>query len=613
MIHESNMLRLLPQPQSIAMHEGFFSVRDVTAILLEAGTSVADFATAMRLKQGLFSATGYDAEIIRLDANCTSRDLILRISPNDKNPESYKLMITPASVVVDGASAAGLRYGVETLLQIVNQAGIDLPSLEIYDTPDFLVRGLYHDVTRGQVPTLDTMKHIADLCVEYKMNHLEFYVEHCFLFRSMTEIGAGMDPLTAEEILELDRYCLERHIDLVPSISTFGHMYGVLSTHTFHHLGELDLDAGKVPFSWSNRQVHGTLDANNPDSIKLIERIFTEFLPLFSSDYVNICCDETFDLGKGKNQGMEPRELYIKHLLSVVKLVEDRGKRAMFWGDMVLEYDGLMDKLPANVVVLNWDYSSDPNEETSARFAETGLTQYLCPGVNAWSLFAQDITAAEPNIRHMAQHGLKYRASGLLNTNWGDYGHMNLLASSIHGIIMGAAYGWNVASTPEQSDFDESFSVVAYKDQSRTLGSLLRRLGGTDPYRFWITEAKPFNELRKIGIDDLHMDAATIRQNHGVALEIKRELEHLRAESAVYHRQDYDEFIWSASMIVAVNKYALLIIGEAIGVPEELASEFERLYNRYAQLWRRRNKESELFRIREVILQASRQIREYAG
>ncbi len=109
------------------------------------------------------------------------------------------------------------------------------------------------------------------------------------------------------------------------------------------------------------------------------------------------------------------------------------------------------------------------------------------------------------------------------------------------------------------------------------------------------------------------MDAATIRQNHGVALEIKRELEHLRAESAVYHRQDYDEFIWSASMIAAVNKYALLIIGEAIGVPEELASEFERLYNRYAQLWRRRNKESELFRIREVILQASRQIRECAG
>ena len=31
-------------------------------------------------------------------------------------------------------------------------------------------------------------------------------------------------PLTAQEIMELDDYCAARHIELVPSLSTFGHM-----------------------------------------------------------------------------------------------------------------------------------------------------------------------------------------------------------------------------------------------------------------------------------------------------------------------------------------------------------------------------------------------------
>ncbi len=46
---------------------------------------------------------------------------------------------------------------------------------------------------------------------------------------------------------------------------------------------------------------HYTLNASDPDSIRLVEDMLAEFLPLFSSEYFNICCNETFDLGKGKN------------------------------------------------------------------------------------------------------------------------------------------------------------------------------------------------------------------------------------------------------------------------------------------------------------------------
>ncbi len=604
---------LLPQPKSIRPLDGVFEIDVHTSISLEAGTSYADVITANRLKCGLLEATGYDLPVTRAEHDCRAHDFILRIVPDGMNAESYRIHIAGDCVCVEGASSAGLRYGVETLLQIVNQFGIDLSAMEIEDAPDFAVRGFYHDVTRGQVPTLSTLKHIADSCVAYKINHLQLYIEHSFLFQSMREIGAGMDPLTAVEILELDRYCRERHIDLVPSISTFGHMYEVLRTRSFQHLNELPIEAGNLPYNWYDRHLHYTLDVNDPESIKLVERMFDEFLPLFSSDFVNICCDETFDLGKGKNSNARPKDLYIKHLTAVVDLVRARGKRAMFWGDMVLEYGELLATLPKDIVVLNWHYGTvppTPPEANAARFEAAGLTQYVCPGVHVWESFAAKIQDAESNIGHMAMYGKKYHASGLLNTNWGDHGHMNLLSASMHGLIMGASYSWNVEGTPVQSDFDTAFSTVAYGDSSRRLGDLLRRLGDADPYRYLTMDDKPVDELRKDLQSSPDLDVETLRQHLDTASEISRELAHLRVSARAGVRMDYDEFIWSASMICAANRYALLLLGEGIQAREALACEFERLYDEYAGLWRRRSKESELFRIREAMLRTALRIRD---
>ena len=57
------------------------------------------------------------------------------------------------------------------------------------------------------------------------MNQLQLYVEHTYLFRNISELWRDETPLTAEEILKLDAYCQERHIDLVPSLASFGHLY----------------------------------------------------------------------------------------------------------------------------------------------------------------------------------------------------------------------------------------------------------------------------------------------------------------------------------------------------------------------------------------------------
>ncbi len=132
----------------------------------------------------------------------------------------------------------GLFHAARTFLQIVMQAGREIPCLTITDSPDFEVRGFYHDISRGKVPTLATMKLIVEKASRYKLNQVQFYVEHVFAFRTHPAIWKGMDTITPEEVLELDEYARSMHVDLVPSLASFGHMYEILQNPVYSILAE---------------------------------------------------------------------------------------------------------------------------------------------------------------------------------------------------------------------------------------------------------------------------------------------------------------------------------------------------------------------------------------
>ena len=75
-----------------------------------------------------------------------------------------------------------------------------------------------------------------------------------------------------------------------------------------------------------------------------------QYIPLFSSNKFNICCDETFDLGEGKNKKLAAEvgkgRLYIDFLKKIVEHVKGYGKQVMFWGDIILEHPELMARTP---------------------------------------------------------------------------------------------------------------------------------------------------------------------------------------------------------------------------------------------------------------------------
>jgi hypothetical protein len=584
----------------------------------------ADCAVAARYLRGkFFEVTGITLGIntgagLRVNM-CVDTDMgvagDIGACPVD-TPESYRLTVSPDGAEFRAASAQGLFRAVATFMQLVINsvdagAGVAMPCVDIVDWPDFPVRGFYRDVTRGRVPTLDSLKRLADTLAFYKLNQLQLYVEHTFAFSFIPEFSRGNTPLTADDILELDRHCVDRCVDLVPSLSTFGHLYELLRLPRFEHLNELDVRASETPRDLWDRMAHYTLDVGNPESFELVSGMIGEYAPLFSSRWFNICCDETFDLGKGKNAARAEREgvgrLYIEFVNKLVGAVKSAGKEPMLWGDIVLKHPEYIPELPAGTVFLNWDYAPDAVEEPVKRFRDAGVTQYVCPGVQGWSRFAADVDRACANISRMVRFGRDAGAGGVLNTDWGDCGHVNLPATSCHGLVFGAALSWDAGDGEDAGDFDMRFSFLQWGlggEKGRSSGRLLRELGGLSRYHFGNLYAWVINKrcLWYKEEDVKLADAKELFAKAARAAEIKRELEEIAGAIGQRGDNEFAEYIWSAdatrwllSLLIAKKKYEYGQDVEAVPVePEELIVTGRSILERFKTLWRKNGRESEL-------------------
>ena len=605
---------LLPQPREITYNEGNFNLTNSTEIILDMSCEFNDFENVKLLKKEIESLTGFSLKISKSLKEERNSIYFKRCSGES---ESYEINISENIIKICASSEAGLLYAVNTLRQIIRLKGTMLPCLNILDKPYFKIRGFYHDITRGKVPTLETLKELCDRLSFYKINQLQLYIEHTFAFKELSEVWMDKDPLTAEEVLELDMYCRKRSIELVPSISTFGHLYEVLRSQTFNHLCELN-DSRSKKYSWYDRMAHHTLDASNPESLEFVKGCIDEYLPLFSSNKFNICCDETFDLGKGRSAALKDKigtgKLYVNFLNDIIKHVKSYNKEVMFWGDIIVKYPEYLKEIPKDVICLNWAYHESVTEDNTRKIAHSGIKQYVCPGVSGWNRLMNLMEPSFVNINKMISYGRKYKAEGVLNTDWGDFGHVNLFANSMPGMIYGGALSWNPDQEGEACDFYKAISRMEFGEGAENLVLLLSELskvqaGNWAHIVYWreqkYAENHSLNERIKT-IYDLKEDELIFAYNK--AIDLEKEIRKLSIYVKHERKLDLLEFINSARGIALINaaclaikKYDFKQENEIVMENESLAKEIEYWAAGFCDLWRKRNKESELIRIKETI------------
>ena len=428
------MMNLIPMPKMLRQEKGFFLYKHVHV-----------------------STEGLDSRIVnalsKLPLSIDGARMTLKI--NGVKGEDYTLKITEDRIVLAAEGIEGAFYGIQTLRQIFTHDKI--PCLYIEDRPDFSYRGFYQDITRGRVPKLEWLKQLVDQMAYYKLNSLQLYVEHTFAFHEFADSIEDTGYLSAEEIRELDEYCYENFIELIPSMATFGHLYELLEKPKYKELCMLE-DYEPEHHYWIGRTRHHTIDPANPKSFALIQSMIDQYLPLFCSDKFNICGDETFDLSAGRHEGEDTARLYVDFVKQIVEYVQSKGRKIMMWADILLKYPETIEELPENIQYLNWYYDLEVKESDMEVFERLQRPQIVCPGSNSWASLCPNLSKAELNICRMTELGYKHGAVGVLNTVWGDCGHPCSNQLTMYSMVAGAEKSWSV-----HTKLDDSFTCNVNK------------------------------------------------------------------------------------------------------------------------------------------------------
>ena len=453
---------LLPLPQQAALGDDPWQI-PAGPVLAVASSNPAYQPAVGRLKAAL-TANGIQPvqQLSRLSATADeAADVRLRIDPQSHaRPQAYRLRVGPGGVEISAADEAGLFYGVCTLIQWLHlNTAIEkgtaktrvLPGLDVDDWPDFPARGVMLDVSRNKVPTMETLFGLVDLLAGWKINQLQLYTEHTFAYSGHEIVWQGADPFTAQQIRELDRFCRDRFVELVPNQNSFGHFHRWLVHDPYRELAECPQG---VDHPFSNQREPFSLCAVDPKSLALLEDLYDQLLPSFSSRLLNVGLDETFDLGLGRSapacEEKGKGRVYLEYLQAIHRLLAARGTRMQFWGDVVLEHPELIPELPRDVIPLAWGYEAEhPFAEHSRGFAASGLEYYVCPGTSSWNSLAGRAQNALLNLGRAAVAGSHADAAGYLITDWGDFGHLQPLSVSYLGFLAGAAFGWNAQTAGE--------------------------------------------------------------------------------------------------------------------------------------------------------------------
>ena len=227
---------LIPAPQKVELEPGEVVVDNSWGVDLPAGQD--QFIGGWLID--------WAKELHRLELQGTGKGrIVLRVVPGTVkatedpalNDQGYSLEIAPARITITGNAAAGLFYGVQSLLQLLkrNAAGeLTLPEGKITDWPDLQLRFAHWDTKHHQLRP-EALRRLLDWLAFFKVNCIGFEMEDKYEYPSHPVIGAP-GAYTKHEMQDLTRYAMQRQIQLVPVIQAPAHFSYVLKHEEFAHL-----------------------------------------------------------------------------------------------------------------------------------------------------------------------------------------------------------------------------------------------------------------------------------------------------------------------------------------------------------------------------------------
>ncbi len=535
--------------------------------------------------------------------------------------EEYLLTVGENGITLHTATEEAIFRGATTLYQLVQEHEGKLPYAVIADKPDLKRRGYMLDISRSKMPTVETIKQYIDLLALLKYNEFQLYMEsNCFKYAAYPKYTEDFDCLTPEDIRELDQYCADRFIDLVPNQNSLGHMGYWLAQDEFKHLGLGD----------ETRPNSTTINPLLPESMEFLDNLYGSLLPHFRSRWLNVGMDEAFELGKFQMEeytAMHGKDhAFMEHLNRVDQLARDKyGKKIMFWADMIYKYEDLYHMVPRDAIALEWGYELIQSQLMTAHcinFQKAGIKYYVCPSCNVHLSFTGRFDVTSFNIRTAAEIARDYGAEGLLMTDWGNSWNPHFPVWSLLPCALAGQYGWNVGAEQNGETFKADFIRDAEKFIDRVVfggvgvSRLLYRMSNyylLEPERIHVgtmcgevfgkplseTDNLPFFDLKECG-DDFYFDNLL-----DYCSKLYRDFEKLDIDDIIKR-----EILINVKMVMLSAELCKIRMSQKVSAEKkaELVALIDWMIPEYKQLWLVRNFEEGVQNFIEQLLRRKQEL-----
>jgi hexosaminidase len=406
-VKAQNELNIVPMPVNMKIGNGVFNINSETKIF---ATGYAE-KLGILLKKMILEKHGFELEIATISKKNTTNSIsLIHSGKYGAGMGVHALEITDERVIIGAGSEQGLFYGIQTLLQLIEQSAIEkratsngqpeIPQLYISDYPRFQYRGMHLDVGRHFFPVSFIKKYIDHLAA-YKYNTFHWHLTEDQGWRieikkypELTKTGAwrngtiigrypgkGSDNkpyggfYTQVEIKEVVQYAKERYIDVIPEIEMPGHSSAAIAAYPWlscfpakptnipaKMISQKSIDEQKNGRIKLVQETWGVFDdvfcAGKDSTFKFLENVIDEVLPLFPSKYFHLGADESpkahWKICPACQKRMRENKLKDEHELQswfvqrIEKYLNSKGKILIGW-DEILEGG-----LAPNAIVMSW-------------------------------------------------------------------------------------------------------------------------------------------------------------------------------------------------------------------------------------------------------------------
>lgn len=287
--------------------------------------------------------------------------------------------------------------------------------------------GVMLDCSRNAVMKPEKVKEMASIISDMGYNMLQLYTEDTYEIEGEPYFGHMRGRYTKEELKDMDAYCNQIGIELVPCIQVLAHLNQMTQWEAYAPM----FDCNDI------------LLVGDEKVYELIDKMFATIAECFTSRKVNLGMDEAHFLGRGRyldiNGYEEPQKILKKHLARIKKIADKYGFSIMMWSDMIFRFFNngeyfrrdlnvpkeALDIVPEGVELIYWDYCGKEVEYYDDIFAahfKFNNPIGFAGGAHCWMGFAPN-TSYAMEVTEAAMKSMENKpVNTVLMTLWGDCG-----------------------------------------------------------------------------------------------------------------------------------------------------------------------------------------------